>query len=121
MKIAISSAGKDIHGDVDSRFGRAKGFIIYNLEKEDFFYIDNEQNLNAAEGAGIQSAKTVIDTGVKILITGNVGPKAFKVLKSAGVSVMVGARGTIEDAVLDYKNDNLEKAEGANVQGHWQS
>ncbi len=30
MKIAITATGKDMTSEVDSRFGRAKGFIIYD-------------------------------------------------------------------------------------------
>ena len=54
MKIAISSSGSTLEDTIDLRFGRAAMFIIYDLDHENFTSVDNEQNLNAAQGAGIQ-------------------------------------------------------------------
>ena len=80
MKIAISAESDRITGAVDTRFGRAKGFIIHDTDTGGNTHIDNEQNLESAQGAGIQSAKAVINAGAKVLLTGNVGPKAYAVL-----------------------------------------
>ena len=53
MKIVITSQGKDLESQVDARFGRSNGFIIYDEESSDYSYIDNNQNLQAMQGAGI--------------------------------------------------------------------
>jgi len=119
MKIAISAQGKDLESLVDPRFGRAAGFIIYDDQTQDFEYVDNQQNLNAPQGAGIQSAKNVIDAKVDLLISGNVGPKAFAVLKKAQVKIMIGATGTIKESLQKYKDGLLTEAQSANVEGHW--
>ncbi len=119
MKIAITAQGNSIDSEVDPRFGRAKSFIIFDTETRESYSVDNNQNLQAMQGAGIQSAKTVIDNGVKALITGNVGPKAFTALNSAGIDIYIGAKGSVEKAIEDYINGDLEKAGNANVEGHW--
>ena len=77
MKIAITSQGKELESPVDPRFGRAKFFIVADTEQEGFTVADNGQNLNAAQGAGIQAGRNVVDLGVQAVITGHVGPKAF--------------------------------------------
>jgi len=118
MKIAITSQGENLDSQIDQRFGRAKGFFIYD-ESGESFYTDNKQNLNAVQGAGIQASKAVIDQGVTVLITGNVGPKAHTTLTSADVEIYIGAKGTVKDAIDDYKNGRLRKADDANVEGHW--
>jgi predicted Fe-Mo cluster-binding NifX family protein len=59
MKIAFSTSGSDLSAPLDSRFGRAPKFLVYDLESGNFEVIDNQQNLNATQGAGIQSAETV--------------------------------------------------------------
>ena len=82
MKIAITTSGNDLNAPLDSRFGRAPKFLIYDLEAKTFEIIDNEQNLNAAQGAGIQSAQNIARLGAKALVTGHCGPKAFRVLGS---------------------------------------
>jgi predicted Fe-Mo cluster-binding NifX family protein len=119
MKIAITSQGEGLDSMVDARFGRAKGFIVYDDIREDYYYIDNKQNISAMQGAGIQSAKTVIDSGVDVVITGNVGPKAFSTLQAANVEIYSGSHGTVEDVIGDFKNGKLVRASRANVKGHW--
>ncbi|MDY6969570.1 MAG: NifB/NifX family molybdenum-iron cluster-binding protein [Spirochaetota bacterium] len=119
MKIIITANGSDLDSSVDPRFGRAKGFIIYESDSGEFKYIDNNQNLQAMQGAGIQSAKTIIDSGAKVLLTGNVGPKAYTALSSAKVDIYTGAEGSVKDAIESYNGGRLKKAENANVEGHW--
>ncbi len=119
MKIAISAESDKISGSVDTRFGRAKGFIIHDTDTGTNTYVDNAQNLESAQGAGIQSAKAVINAGAKALVTGNVGPKAYSVLQAANVEVYIGAEGRVKDALEDFKNGKLRKADGANVESHW--
>lgn len=80
MKIAISCQGNTLESPVDPRFGRAQGFLVYDLDTNNFEYANNDQNLNIAQGAGIQTAQNVAKTGAKAVITGNVGPKAFSAL-----------------------------------------
>jgi len=118
MKIVITAEGMDINSSVDPRFGRAKGFIIFDDTDGSFDYSDNKQNLNAVQGAGIQSAKNIIDAGADVLITGNVGPKAFATLNSAGVEIYTGANGTVKDSIKMYRNGDLKKTGGATVDGH---
>jgi predicted Fe-Mo cluster-binding NifX family protein len=73
MKIAITTSGNDLNSPLDTRFGRAPKFLIYDLEAKTFEIADNEQNLNAAQGAGIQSAQNIARQGVKALVTGHCG------------------------------------------------
>lgn len=119
MKIAVSSKGKDLTSEIDERFGRAAYFMIVDTETLDFEAIENTQNLNLPEGAGIQSSKTVAGANAEILITGNCGPKAFAALSSAGIKISIGCTGRIIDAVQKFKNGLLTFATEANVKGHW--
>ena len=119
MKIAITSTGKDLSSDMDPRFGRAPFFAIIDPETMEYEIVDNKQNLNLPQGAGIQAGKTVVDNKAEVLITGNCGPKAFTVLERAGIKVITGAKGRVEDVVQQYKNSELKSAQGANVEGHW--
>lgn len=119
MKIAFTTSGDDLNASLDSRFGRAPKFLIYDLDKESFEVIDNQQNLNATQGAGIQSAEMVVRSGAKILITGHCGPKAFRVLLAAGISVYTSQASNIAQALHEYKTGHLVKAESADVEGHW--
>jgi predicted Fe-Mo cluster-binding NifX family protein len=59
MKVAFTTSGNDLNAPLDSRFGRAPKFLVYDLDSETFEVVDNQQNLNAAQGAGMQPAETV--------------------------------------------------------------
>lgn len=103
MKVVITSTGNNLDSEMDPRFGRAKYFIIYNTETGSTEVIDNAQNVAAAHGAGIQAAQTVIDTGAKVLITGNVGPKAYDVLGKSSIEIVTGRSGSCREILANYK------------------
>lgn len=119
MKIAVTSTGQDLDSKVDPRFGRAKWFIVVDTETNQVQAISNEQNLNAGQGAGIQTAENISRQGAKAVLTGNCGPKAFRTLTAAGIQVYCGADGTVAESLEKFKSGKLKQAEGANVEGHW--
>lgn len=119
MKIAITTTGKDLNSPFESRFGRAPGFIIYDVETKLFEAVDNSMNLNAAQGAGIQAAMNVTKAGAKALISGHCGPKAFTVLKQAGVEIFNTSAATVMEAVSQYLDGKLTAMDSSDVDGHW--
>jgi predicted Fe-Mo cluster-binding NifX family protein len=104
---------------VDPRFGRARYFILVDTDTGEQSAIDNQVNLNAAQGAGIQAGRRVVELQAEAVLTGHVGPKAFSVLAASGVSIYTGATGTVGEAVEQFKTGQLQRAEAASVQGHW--
>jgi predicted Fe-Mo cluster-binding NifX family protein len=117
-RIAVTSEGPSLDDLVDPRFGRAAGFVVVDLETMDTQYIDNGQSQVMAQGAGIQAAELVARAGVKCLLTGYVGPKAFKALSAAGIKVGQNLEGlTVRDAVERFKSDRVEIAAAANRAG----
>jgi len=119
MKITFTTSGETLDAPLDSRFGRAPKFLVYDLDSETFEVIDNQQNLNAAQGAGIQSAETVARLGAKSLVTGHCGPKAFRVLLAAGIKVYTTDAPTVAEALEEYRSGKLAEAHSADVEGHW--
>ena len=118
MKIAVTSTGKTLESNVDQRFGRTAYFIIIDTETMHFSAIENE-NVAAAGGAGINSAKLVIDKGAEAVLTGNCGPNAERTLTAAGVKLYTGAAETVAQAVDLFKNGKLTQAAAPNVQPHF--
>ena len=76
-------------------------------------------NLNVAQGAGIQTGQNIANLGVEAVITGNVGPNAFRVLSAAGVRIFLTEQQTVQDAIDLFKAGKLEEVKQANVEGHW--
>ena len=119
MKIAITAKGKDLSSPVDERFGRAEFFIIYDTETGEFQVIDNTPNLQAMQGAGVQSAQKIIELGAEVVLTGHCGPKAFQVLTAGGVKVCAEARGTVQEAIDAYLKGELKPSSAPDVNSHW--
>jgi len=114
MKIAITSTAKTMDSQVDPRFGRAACFIIVDTETMEFSAIENE-NVAAAGGAGISSAKIIADSGAEAVLTDNCGPNAQRTLTAAGIKLYTGATGTVAEAAELFKTGKLAEAAGPNV------
>lgn len=119
MKIAVSAKGNSLESEIDPRFGRAGSFILVDPETMSFEVVENRQNLHLSQGAGIQAAQTIVEQGANVLLTGNCGPKAFRVLKATGVKVAVGISGSVKEAIDQFKQGRIDYAEAPNVEGHW--
>jgi predicted Fe-Mo cluster-binding NifX family protein len=74
--------------------------------------------LAATGGAGIQAAQTIINKDVKAVITGNIGPNAFKALSAAGVEVLIVAPERIRDVLDKFQSGKLQKTTAPTVEGH---
>jgi len=117
MRIAISSTGKNLESDIDPRFGRCKYFLAVDSDTKEFEVFSNE-SAAAMGGAGIRAAQFVADLNVKAVLTGNIGPNAFDVLDAAGMDILTGIEGTVNDAIEDYKEGKLKRAQAFTVGAH---
>jgi predicted Fe-Mo cluster-binding NifX family protein len=116
MKIAVSSTGPDLDSEIDPRFGRCRYFIIIDQETMKFEAVQNPHVLTTG-GAGIQSAQLVANKGAEVILAGNCGPNAFQTLSAAGIKVIVGALGTVREAIERYKRGELQPATQPSVAG----
>jgi len=119
MKIAITAQGKELSSEFDLRFGRAKWLIVVDTESGDFQAHDNTVNLNAAQGAGIQTGRNIANLDVEAVITGNIGPNAFKTLNAADIKIFLAEKQTVQEAIDSFKAGKLKEVGQANVEGHW--
>lgn len=119
MRIAFTTSGETLEAPLDERFGRAPRFLVYDLDEDSFEVVDNRQNVEAAQGAGVQAAETIARCKVVGLITGHCGPKAYQVLSAAGVSVYNTGETTVAAALEAFKAGRLTAATSADTSGHW--
>ncbi|MCD6579512.1 NifB/NifX family molybdenum-iron cluster-binding protein [bacterium] len=99
MKIAVPSQGNSLDSMMDTRFARAKYFIIYDTDKETFEVIDNEQNAAAGGGVGVKVGQDLANMGVNIAIAPHFGPNAEQVLKTANITMKSLSNITVKEAV----------------------
>ncbi|MEC9488974.1 MAG: NifB/NifX family molybdenum-iron cluster-binding protein [Halanaerobium sp.] len=108
MKIAITSTGQEKDVELDGRFGRCCYFSITDDVGEEWEFIKNEAQ-SQGSGAGIASSQFLSDLGVELVITGRVGPKAFRTLQASGIKIFTGASGSVEDALTQYHAGELKE------------
>jgi predicted Fe-Mo cluster-binding NifX family protein len=119
MKVAVTANGTTLDADIDPRFGRARYFLIIDPESKEITVHDNQQNQQAAGGAGIQAAEAIVNGGAGVLLTGHCGPKAFRALKAAGIKIVLGVEGSVDTVIETYNDGKYAFADSADVESHW--
>lgn len=118
MKICVTASSGSLDAQVDPRFGRCQYFVIVDSDTMEFEEMSNT-GVDTMGGAGIQAAQAVANKGVEVVITGNVGPNAFKTLSAAGINVITGEFGKVRDVIEMYKGGQLKETSGATVGEHF--
>lgn len=118
MKICLTSVSENLDAEIDPRFGRCKYFIVADPKSMTFKSIPNIANTSGS-GAGIQAAQTLANENVSILITGNVGPKAFQALSMGGIKIITGVSGKVREAIEKYNNGLLSATNQPTVGEHF--
>lgn len=119
MKIALTTQGSTLEALLDPRFGRCRFFILFDSETQLISVIENTQQLNATQGAGIQAAQHVIRAGAQALISGHCGPKAFRVLKAAGIPIYLSDAKPLTEVLQLFDQKALNELTSPDVEGHW--
>ncbi|MEQ8155683.1 MAG: NifB/NifX family molybdenum-iron cluster-binding protein [Clostridiaceae bacterium] len=105
MKIALPSRDNLI----DNHFGHCEYFTVFTVDtaaKE----IISEETVQSPVGCGCKSniAGTLAEKGVKMMLAGNMGDGAVRVLKNSGIEVLRGCSGDIRTVALEWLNGSLD-------------
>jgi predicted Fe-Mo cluster-binding NifX family protein len=106
MYVCVTTMQTGAGDAVDPRFGRCDRFSFVDTDSGE---TTHERNALAsgAGGVGAKAAQMVADRGVQAVITGQVGPNAFRVLAAAGIEVYTAAEKTLSEAVEDLREGRL--------------
>jgi predicted Fe-Mo cluster-binding NifX family protein len=112
MKIALPSRGNNI----DNHFGHCEYFTVYTIDNKD---IVNEEIIESPAGCGCKSniANTLSELGVEVMLAGNMGEGAVRVLNNAGIEVLRGCSGEVKKVALSWLQGSL-KDSGDNCHEH---
>lgn len=104
MKIALPSRGNQ----VDSHFGHCEYFTVFTVDtttKE----ITDSQVVSSPAGCGCKSniAGTLAEMGVKLMLAGNMGEGAVRVLNNSGIDVLRGCSGDVKAVALSWLQGTL--------------
>ncbi len=119
MKIAISSTGENLESEVDVRFGRCPYFLIAEIENKEIKNVKAIENTAKAQmgGAGISASEIVANEKVDVVITVNMGPRAFQVFSQFGIKIYQ-AQGKVKDVVQQFIEGELTEISEATGPQH---
>jgi predicted Fe-Mo cluster-binding NifX family protein len=69
-------------------------------------------------GAGTQVADLVVEREAQAVVTGHVGPNAFRVLQASGIPVYLSADGTVREAIAAHESGRLDPVAEADAPTH---
>jgi predicted Fe-Mo cluster-binding NifX family protein len=118
MKIAVTASSPSLESNIDPRFGRCQYFIHVDPVTLQFEAIENPGAM-AGGGAGIATAQAIAGKKVQAVLTGNCGPNAHQVLTAAGIKVITGVSGKVQDAIQDYQAGKYAANSQPNVIEHF--
>ena len=103
MKIAIPTR----NNQVDGHFGHCEYYTIYSINEEKS--ISGSQIMESPQGCGCKTdiAFLLQETGVTMMLAGNMGQGALQKLNSFGIEVLRGCSGDVNDVVMDYLSDKI--------------
>ena len=108
MLVAYSVVGQDEDSQVDGRFGRCPFFALVDDEGDSRIEFIANAGANAATGAGVGAAQQLLELGVAVVVTGQIGPKAFEIFTAAGIPVYLApASLSLAEARKSWCSGNL--------------
>ena len=109
MKICVSAMGRDLDAQIDWKFGRCPFFVIVDPDTMAFEAVPNENSIDVAGRAFcIAHPETLLNKGVDLVISGNIGPNIYHLFHTAGVDIATLTSGTVKEAVEMYKSGGLD-------------
>ena len=102
MKIGVLAEGDTLDSYVADDFGRAPYFLIVDMDTLEFTVVENEHK-DAASGAGMLVADSIVNIGVDAVIVGGIGHHGYDKLVAAGITVSTDEEGTVEESIKDFK------------------
>lgn len=109
MRIVIGSDGMTLGSRVSTRFGRASYYIAYDTQSQLFDVLENNnQHEHELEGEDEHAnLRHFLDEDVKAFIVGNIGPIAFKTVKTSATKVYLARKMTVDQSIKRLLNNRL--------------
>ncbi|MFP4588665.1 MAG: NifB/NifX family molybdenum-iron cluster-binding protein [Candidatus Bipolaricaulota bacterium] len=115
MKLCIPTSGS---GGLDDRvgdhFGRVPTYTFVDSETGDVEVIPNESEHRGGKGL---PANLLAEEGVDVLLCSGLGRKAINLFDQQGVTVHVGASGTVKEVVEQWQEEKLAEASESDACG----
>lgn len=119
MRLALTATNNGLDSNLSPVFGRCPYFVVVDWEDGNVNSDQSVQNpaMNQGGGAGVLAAQTVGDQNVDVVITGNVGPRAFDVLNRLGIEIYAGRQTSLKDNLEAFEKSQLDKISAPDSMG----
>jgi predicted Fe-Mo cluster-binding NifX family protein len=101
MKIAVTTENNEVF----QHFGQCKAFTIFEIKEGKILDKSMLDPKGSSHGA---LAEILRNNGVNLLICGGIGAGAKDMLNNAGINLIAGASGDVEQSVLSYLTGDLK-------------
>jgi predicted Fe-Mo cluster-binding NifX family protein len=110
IRVALSSTGKELTDNLSDVFARCPYFIIAEIVNGEVKESKAEANISAEQlgQAGISAAQLVAEKEVKVVITGNIGPRAMEILNQFNIEVY-RQKGSVKENLRKFAEGELKK------------
>jgi len=105
MKIAIATTGNSLEDNVALHFGKAKNFIVYDLENKKYDVYENPE----VSGGKLLPPDFLAEKGVDVVISFSLGPAAFEKFKNYNIKMFKAEKGTILENLNLFQKGLLKK------------
>ncbi len=109
MKIAISANGPNLESSVTHRLSAAIYLLIIDVDTGAFEAVPASMGTNQ-RGAGVQIIVMAVNKGASAILTGYCSTGIASQLKDSGIEVLTGIRGTVKEALNQYKTGAANEA-----------
>lgn len=94
-------------GNIDDHFGHCDHYTLITIDDDK--NILSKERMDSPQGCGCKSdiAPILADKGVKVMLAGNMGGGALNILKKAGIEVVRGCSGPIDDVAAKWLAGDL--------------
>ena len=104
-KIAIPAMGKTLDAIISESLGRAPYIIIYDVENQKYEWIKNP-GFTLKNGSGLKVTELILGDKVKILLTREIGTKAYSVLMKEHIDIRIlNSGGSVNSAIKRFLMD----------------
>jgi len=102
MKIAIPSMGESLTSIVSRTLGRSPFIIIYDDKNDSFVSLENP-GFQIQDGSGLKTSELIIQNNADVLLTREIGRKAYSVLMKEYVDIhLLNSSKTVKSAINKF-------------------
>ena len=108
MRICIPTLGQNgLDERIGEHFGRVPTYTIIDLETDEVTVIPNTSHHMGGSG---NPPELMAQGGVDVMICQGLGRRAISMFEDLGITVYIGASGSVKDAIKMFQEGTLQKA-----------